>query len=70
MGQRTPEEIRQAAKPGVLCLLIHPDKPGLVKIGLTYGTPEQCYTENVWGSLKRSTQNSSAINKPPADYPI
>ena len=42
-GQRTPEEIRQAAKSGVLCLLIHPDKPGLVKIGLTYRTLEQCY---------------------------
>ncbi|MBE0705198.1 MAG: GIY-YIG nuclease family protein [Afipia sp.] len=49
MGQRTSEEVRQAAKPGVLCLLIHPDKPGLVKIGLTYGALEQCWDENVWG---------------------
>ena len=49
MGQRTPEEIRQAAKLGVLCLLIHPDKPGVVKIGLTYSTLEQCCAENVWG---------------------
>ena len=49
MGQRTPEEIRQAAKSGVLCLLIHPDKPGLVKIGLTYRTLKQCYAENIWG---------------------
>jgi hypothetical protein len=33
MGQRTPEEIRQAVKSGVLCLLIHPDNPGLLKSG-------------------------------------
>jgi hypothetical protein len=46
MGQRTPEEIWQAAKCGFLCLLIHPDKPGLVKIGLTYRTLEQWYAEN------------------------
>jgi len=49
MGQRTSEEMRQAAKPGVLCLLIHPDRPGLVKIGLTYRALEQCWDENVWG---------------------
>jgi hypothetical protein len=41
--------MRQAAKPGILCLLIHPDRPGLVKIGLTYRTLEQCWNENVWG---------------------
>jgi hypothetical protein len=49
MGQRTPEEIRQAAKSGVLFLLIHPDKPGLVKIGLTYRTLEECDAESIWG---------------------
>lgn len=49
MGQRTPEEMWQAAKPGYLCLLIHPDEPGLVKIGLTYGTLEQSFAENIWG---------------------
>lgn len=49
MGQRTPEEVRQAAKPGVLFLLTHPDKPGLVKIGLTYSTLEECNAENIWG---------------------
>lgn len=41
MGRRTPEEVRQAAKPGILFLLRHPDKldkPGLAKIGLTYRT--------------------------------
>jgi hypothetical protein len=46
MGQRTPEEIRQAAKSGALYLLIHPDKPGFVKIGLTYRS--QCYSEDIW----------------------
>lgn len=49
MGQRTPEEMRHAAKMGVLCLLIHPDEPGLVKIALTYGTLEQSIAENIWG---------------------
>ncbi|MDB5539950.1 MAG: hypothetical protein JWQ89_1677 [Devosia sp.] len=49
MGQRTPEEIGQAVQSGVLCLLIHPDKPGLVKIGLTYRTLEQSCAEGIWG---------------------
>lgn len=49
IGQRTPEETRQAAEAGVLCLLIHPEKPGVVKIGLTCGTLEQRFDENYWG---------------------
>jgi len=48
IGEKDPEEIRQAIKPGLLCLLIHPDKPGVIKIGLTYSTLEQCHEENVW----------------------
>jgi hypothetical protein len=48
IGKKDPEEIRQVIKPGILCLLIHPDKPGVIKIGLTYSTLEQCYDENVW----------------------
>src|SRR5262249_45745148 len=53
MGQRTPEKIRHAAKPGVLFLLIHPDKPGLVKIGLTYRTLEQSYAEDFGDNWQR-----------------
>lgn len=49
MGKRTPEEIRQAVVSGVLCLLTHPDRPGLVKVGLTYGTLEESWAGNVWG---------------------
>lgn len=49
IGEKEPEEIRQAIKPGFLCLLVHPDEPGVIKIGLTYRTLEQCYEENVWG---------------------
>lgn len=49
MGQRTQEEMWQAAKPGYVCLLIHPDKPGLVKIVLTYKPLEQWHAESVWG---------------------
>ena len=47
IGQRTPEEIRQVAKPGVLFLLVHPDKPGVIRIGLTSSTLEQCFEENI-----------------------
>lgn len=49
IGQRTPKEIRQVVKPGVLCLLTHPDRQGDVKIELTYNTIEECYEENIWG---------------------
>lgn len=52
MGQRTPEEIKQTAKSGILSLLLHPDRPGLVKIGLTYRTLQQCYAEDVWADWK------------------
>ncbi|MCX6178681.1 MAG: hypothetical protein NT163_04840 [Chlorobiales bacterium] len=48
IGNREPEEIWQAAKLGYLVLLIHPDKPGFIKIGLTYNTLKQCYEGNVW----------------------
>ncbi len=48
IGDREPDEIWQAAKLGYLCLLIHPDKPGVIKIGLTYSTLEQCFEENIW----------------------
>ncbi len=48
IGANDREEIRQAIRPAFLCLLIHPDKPGVIKIGLTYSKLEQCYEENVW----------------------
>jgi hypothetical protein len=48
-GQMTAEQTSQAEQSGVLCLLIHPKQPGLVKIGLTQKTLEQCFSENVWG---------------------
>ena len=48
IGDRKPEEIWQAAKLGYLCLLIHPNKPGFIKIGLTYSKLEECYEKNVW----------------------
>lgn len=48
VGLRTPEEIRHAIRIGVLCLLVHPDKPGLIKIGLTYKTLEQACEGNFW----------------------
>ena len=45
IGEKGSEDIRQAIKPGYLCLLVHPDKPGLIKIALTYSTPEQGFED-------------------------
>lgn len=49
VGNKEPQEIWQDAGLGYLCLLTHPEKPELVKIGVTYSTLEQCFDENVWG---------------------
>ena len=49
IGERDPEEIRQRIKAGLICLLTHPEKPGLVNIGLGYGTLEEVYRERPWG---------------------
>lgn len=48
IGKRTQEEVRRAARPAILCLLVHPEKPGLLKIALTYSELEQCHEENDW----------------------
>ncbi len=48
VGSRTPEEIWGSAKLGYLCLLVHPEKLGFIRIGLTYNTLKQCYENNVW----------------------
>ena len=48
IGKKDLEEIRQAIGTGLLCLLIHPDKPGIIRIGMTCRTVKQCYEENVW----------------------
>lgn len=47
IGDRNPDEIWQAAKLGYLCLLIHPDKPGIIRIGLTYNKSDG-NEENSW----------------------
>jgi len=49
IGEQDPEEIRRRIKAGVICLLTHPDKPLLVKIGLGYGTLEEVCSEWPWG---------------------
>lgn len=48
IGEREPEQIRQVVKTGYLCLLIHPAKPGLLKIELARGTPANFYEHNDW----------------------
>ena len=45
IGKRDPVDIWQSIKSGILCLLTHPGKPGLIKIELTYRTLEQCIAE-------------------------
>ena len=47
IGQRTPAEMWEAAKSGFLFLLIHPDKPGLIKIGLTYQKFEEYVSDDM-----------------------
>lgn len=47
-GERKPEEVWKAAKLGYICLLTHPDKPGIIKIGLTYNTLEASFENNDW----------------------
>jgi len=41
IGERTLDEILQAARPAYLCLLTHPDKPGAIRIELLYVTSEE-----------------------------
>ena len=48
IGEKDAEEIRQAVKTGYLLLLIHPEKPGFIRIELTYRTPDHCDQDNVW----------------------
>lgn len=48
-GERSPEEIRSLVNAGVFCLLVHPDKAGVVKIGVTDRTDMECRAENFWG---------------------
>lgn len=49
VGEQAPEQIRQRIRAGVVCLLTHPDNPGLVKIGVGYGTLDEVCKEWPWG---------------------
>lgn len=48
IGAREPEEIWQTARLGYVCLLIHPDKPRVIRIGLTYRPLTQWDAEKIW----------------------
>lgn len=50
IGEREPEKIWQVAKRGYICLLTHPDKPGVIKIGLTYNRLEQWHEKCDWNN--------------------
>ncbi|MEK7992719.1 MAG: GIY-YIG nuclease family protein [Planctomycetota bacterium] len=49
MGEASAEEIAKKVKAGYLCLLVHPQEPGFIKIGLTCTFLEQAYNERTWG---------------------
>lgn len=44
IGQRDPEEIERVAGGGYLCLLVHPAKPGVIRIELT-SEPNSAWTQ-------------------------
>lgn len=46
LGTRSPEEMKHVIKPAYLCLLMHPEKPGFIKIILAYKTLPQSFDEN------------------------
>lgn len=48
VGERDPKDIRQAIGAGVICLLTHPNKPGLVKIGAGRGTLDEICEKWPW----------------------
>ncbi len=48
IGRRTPEEMKKAVTTGILDLLIHPDKPGTIRIVVTPNTLEQSERERRW----------------------
>lgn len=49
VGQRTTEEIRAIVRTGIVCLLIHPDKPDYIKIGISRKTIQELCQEYPWG---------------------
>jgi len=49
VGERDLHEIKKMVKEGFVCLLTHPEKPGLVNIGIGYGTIDGACKEYLWG---------------------
>lgn len=49
IGQEDPEVINQHIKPGYIVLLIHPNKPGYLKVGLYFGSLDSRFEEWPWG---------------------
>ncbi len=52
-GKRSEEEIRKMINAGVIHLLTHPDKPGLIKIGMEYARSEEDLDERPRGGWER-----------------
>lgn len=47
IGKTDPIEIERAINPAFLCMLVHPDKPGLIRIELAYSDPRRRSAANV-----------------------
>lgn len=45
IGERTEQEIRKMVNAGTICLLTHPDKPGLIKIEMEYANSKEVAQE-------------------------
>ena len=49
IGERTLDEILQAARPAYICLLTHPDRPQAIRIELQYITSKETRTADRHG---------------------
>ena len=49
VGKRTAESMGEIVNAGVVCLLTHPGKPGLIKIGIKRGSLNSTTKDNPWG---------------------
>lgn len=49
IGESTPKETRKMINAGVICLLTHPDKPGLIRVWADGASLEELCRERPWG---------------------
>jgi hypothetical protein len=62
MGERAYSEIQQSLNIGVACLLTNPNKPGIVKFGITNSPVGLCTNVGFWGDWE--VQRSLNVEEP------